>query len=57
MPDLQKIAREIDAHFDSMESEGMPLWQYRLVEDARDRAHARLMEQAVSDGYGKLGQS
>jgi hypothetical protein len=54
---VQRAAREIDAYFDSLEYDGMPLEMYRQLETQRDAAHQNLLNRAISDGHVKVGQA
>lgn len=44
---LQEMARQIDAHFDALLYDGMPLEQALEIEAQRDRAHAKLTQKAL----------
>lgn len=57
MIDLQRVAREIDDHFDAMLYQGMPLEQARWVESQRDAAHQKLMRAVIDQSHAKVGQS
>ncbi len=44
---IQKLALEIDAYFDKLLYEGMPIEEAMEIERRRDVAHAKLMEMAI----------
>lgn len=58
MIDVQAIAKQIDAHFDAQEYEGMPTEIYRAIEAERVAAHDRLLSMALdSQSWGKVRQA
>jgi hypothetical protein len=59
MLNVQTAAQRIDAYFDGLLFEGMPMEQARWVERQRDAAHAALTRQALAaelDGWQQPGR-